>query len=120
MTALANGYYELRPGRLANVVTCLEMRERPNCELESFGLAPEAVGMGAGATLMDAAIDFAFAQPIGRFWVHTCTFDHPNALGFHRRSGFTPYKMMVEVHDDPRLSGHLPREASPQVPLLDP
>jgi hypothetical protein len=27
---------------------------------------------------------------------------------------------MVEVHDDPRLTGLLPRTAAPHIPLLDP
>lgn len=98
----------------------LDFREKPDCELAFFGLVPEAVGVGAGAALMDAAIAMAFARPITRFWVHTCTYDHPNALGFYRRSGFVPYRLMVEIHDDPRLSGHLPRSASPQVPLITP
>jgi len=26
---------------------------------------------------------------------------------------------MVEVHPDPRLTGHLPKDASPMVPLLE-
>ena len=68
---------------------------------------------------MNEALERAWARPIPRMWVHTCTFDHPNALGFYQRSGFRPYQVMVEVHPDPRLTGHLPREASPQVPLLE-
>jgi hypothetical protein len=68
---------------------------------------------------MNEALERAWAQPISRLWVHTCTFDHPNALGFYQRSGFRPYAVMVEVHKDPRLTGHLPREASPRVPLID-
>lgn len=107
-----------KEGRAMGILD-LDFREAGQCELAFFGLTPEAVGTGAGAALMDAAIERAWARPIKRFWVHTCTYDHPNALGFYRRSGFTPYQFMVEVHDDPRLSGHLPRQASPQVPLID-
>ena len=73
---------------------------------------------GFGRVLMDEAIRRAWAKPIERFWVHTCTFDSPLALPFYIRSGFTPYLRMVEVHDDPRLLGKLAREASPQVPIL--
>lgn len=98
----------------------LDFREAGQCELSFFGLVPSEVGSGAGRYLMNAALERAWARPIGRMWVHTCTFDHPNALGFYRRSGFRPYQVMVEVHPDPRLTGHLPREASPQVPLLSP
>jgi GNAT superfamily N-acetyltransferase len=196
---LPNGYYDLPPGKLANVVTCLEMFanplaeslalpagltlrlvdpknldayralfsnvgidnmwfsrmimadeklstilsnpqiesfalynhetaigilelnfiDMPNCELAFFGLTKEAIGSGLGRSLMNQAITLAWAKPITRFWVHTCHFDHPNAIGFYKRSGFKPYALMVEVHDDPRQTGHLPRHASPHVALIE-
>jgi GNAT superfamily N-acetyltransferase len=97
----------------------LDFKDMPNCELAFFGLAKEAVGSGLGSVLMNEAIARAWTRPITRFWVHTCHFDHPNALGFYKRSGFTPYALMVEVHDDPRLQGKLPREASPHVALIE-
>jgi GNAT superfamily N-acetyltransferase len=195
---LANGYYDLPPGKMANVVTCLEMlappsrklsdwpshltlqrfaaddlagfrdvfrkvgsdimwfsrlimadekldailsdpavesyklrqddeviglleldfREAGQAELSFFGLAPEAIGKGAGRALMDEALRRAWVRPIKRLWVHTCTFDHPAALGFYIRSGFTPYSRMIEIHDDPRLTGKLPCEASPEIPII--
>jgi len=97
----------------------LDFREPGECELAFFGLAQKAIGQGAGRYLMDQAITRAWATPIRRFWVHTCTFDHPSALGFYRRSGFRPYAFAVEVMEDPRLTGHLPRTAAPQVPLME-
>lgn len=97
----------------------LDFREAGSCELAFFGLAPEAIGTGLGAALLEAALESAWARPIRRLWVHTCTHDHPSALGFYRRAGFRPYRRMIEIHDDPRLTGHLPREASPQIPLLE-
>ncbi len=198
MLALPNGYYELPKGKLANVVTCLEMRAKPEispavwpeqislqrfaardtalfrqifrsigedlmwfsrlimpedrlaailsnpaiesyalvdkgkpvgllelnfeteteCELAFFGLTSETIGKGLGRLLMNEAISRAWAKPISRFWVHTCHYDHPRALGFYKSSGFRPYAVMIEVHDDPRLSGHLPHSASPHVALL--
>jgi GNAT superfamily N-acetyltransferase len=197
---LANGYYELAPGKLANIATYLEMKALPrrelktldpglalvpvgempvadyrthfravgqnllwfsrllmtdeklrsvldnpavasfvfqrgddmlgllelnfedmaNCELAFFGLVPNAVGNGLGRMLMDEAIRRAFAKPIGRLWLHTCTLDHPAALPLYLRSGFTPYARMVEIHDDPRLEGKLPLNVAPQVPVLTP
>jgi GNAT superfamily N-acetyltransferase len=195
--ALAVGYHALPPGHLANVVTCLEMTERPHlravpaggfslqdmggdtarfkrlfeavgrdimwfsrlimaedmlaaiigdaavecyammdgaddiglleldfreagqCELSFFGLVPGAIGKGAGRWLMNEALRRAWAKPISRLWVHTCSFDHPAALGFYQRSGFRPYQVMVEVHPDPRLTGHMPKDASPAAPLIE-
>lgn len=97
----------------------LDFREDGQCELSFFGLVPDLVGKGAGRFLMNEALTRAWGRPISRLWVHTCTFDHPAALGFYRRSGFRPYRVMVEVHEDPRLSGHLPKESSPQAPLIE-
>ena len=67
---------------------------------------------------MERALDLAWAAPIDRFHVHTCSLDSPAALAFYIRSGFTPYARQVEVADDPRLTGALPRDAAPQVPIL--
>jgi GNAT superfamily N-acetyltransferase len=89
------------------------------CELSFLGLLPDAIGKGTGKFLMNEAIRLAWAKPIERFWVHTCTFDHPAALAFYRRSGFTPYQVAVEIHPDPRLTGHMPRHAAPHVPIIE-
>jgi GNAT superfamily N-acetyltransferase len=97
----------------------LDFRNAGECELSFFGLVPAAVGTGLGRLLMNEALARAWSQPISRFWVHTCSFDHPAALGFYQRSGFRPYQVMVEVHRDPRLTGHLPRHASPAAPLIE-
>jgi GNAT superfamily N-acetyltransferase len=112
-------YVLRKDGRDAGLLE-LDFREPGQCELAFFGLAPQAIGSGAGRWLMEQAIATAWNKPITRFWVHTCTFDHPQALAFYRRSGFRPYAVLVEVHDDPRLTGVLPRDASPQAPLIDP
>jgi GNAT superfamily N-acetyltransferase len=111
--------YVLRERGRAIGILDLDFREPGACELKFFGLIASAIGTGAGAALMDAAIARAWSQPIARFWVHTDTHDHPSALGFYLRSGFRVYERRVEVHDDPRLTGHLPRTAAPQIPLLE-
>ena len=111
--------YGLYHDDLAIGILELDFRDMPNCELAFLGLAKDVIGGGIGRILMNIAIEKAWAKPINRFWVHTCHYDHPNAVGFYRRSGFKPYALMVEVHDDPRLQGKLPREASPQVALID-
>ena len=97
----------------------LNFTDMPNCELAFFGLIPDTIGLGLGRTLMNIAITKAWEKPINRFWVHTCHFDHPNAVGFYKRSGFIPYSLMVEIHDDPRLTGHMAKTASPNVALIE-
>ncbi len=96
----------------------LNFEDMPHAELAFFGLAKEAVGTGLGKILMAEAQVRAWARPITRFWVHTCHYDHPRAIGFYKASGFRAYAMKIEVHDDPRLSGHLPLGASPQIALI--
>jgi GNAT superfamily N-acetyltransferase len=111
--------YVLRDGRRAVGLLELDFRAGGACEIVYFGVVREMIGTGAARVLMDAAIAKAWARPIQRLWLHTCTSDHPAAVAFYRRSGFTPYASMVEVTDDPRLAGHLPRTAAPHIPLLD-
>ncbi len=96
----------------------LDFRQGGECELAFFGLVPEAYGRGLGRALMDEAIRRAFARPIRRLWLHTCTLDHPAALPFYLKAGFRPYRRAIEVADDPRLTGHLPRDAAPLFPML--
>ena len=96
----------------------LDFRSEEEAELAFLGLVPGTIGKGAGRFLIEEAIRRAFAKPIRRFFVHTCTLDHPGALAFYRRAGFTPYKRAIEVADDPRLAGFLPHEAADHVPVL--
>lgn len=106
-----------KDGRDAGILE-LDFSHPGECELSFFGVTPDMVGTGVGRTLMNEAIARAWARPIKRFWVHTCTLDHPAALDFYRRSGFVPYAFQVEVFPDPRLTGALPRDCSRHVPLL--
>ena len=96
----------------------LDFRQPGACELAFFGVAPELIGTGAGRVLMTQAIALAWAQPITRFHVHTCTLDHPAALPFYMRSGFTPIRRQIEIAPDPRLDGTLPGDSAPQIPVL--
>jgi GNAT superfamily N-acetyltransferase len=112
-------YVLLKHGEAVGLME-LDFNDSPHCELKFFGLTPDQIGTGISKVLMSSAIYKAWAKPITRFWVHTCHYDHPNAVGFYRKSGFMPYAHMIEVHDDARVTGHLPREASPQIALIEP
>lgn len=96
----------------------LDFRQPGECELAYFGLTSKLIGAGAGRYLMNHAIATAWAKPITRFHVHTCTIDSPQAVAFYIRSGFTPYRRQIEVADDPRLTGMLGRDAGPHVPII--
>lgn len=111
--------YTLTDGRQKLGLLELDFRVEGECELAFFGLVPEAIGGGAGRLMMNTAIERAWSGPISRFWVHTCNFDSPAALPFYQRSGFKPYAVMVEVSDDPRLTGEMRRDAASHVPLIE-
>ncbi|SLN20301.1 GNAT family N-acetyltransferase [Pseudooctadecabacter jejudonensis] len=96
----------------------LDFRVSGECELGYFGLTSAMVGTGAGRWLMEQALDLAWAQPISRFHVHTCTLDSPQALPFYVRSGFQAYARQIEVADDPRKAGVLPMDSAPQLPII--
>ncbi len=98
----------------------LDFREAGNCELAYFGLVPELAGQGHGRWLMAHALAAAWRPDVKRLWVHTCTLDHPGALGFYRKSGFAPFATSVEQFPDPRLIGIYPADAAPQIPFLVP
>jgi GNAT superfamily N-acetyltransferase len=89
-------------------------------EIVTFGVVADAIGTGAARHLMEQTLTGAFRPGISRVWLHTCTFDHPSAIRFYLRSGFRAWKYAIEVSDDPRRAGFLPRTAAPHVPLIEP
>lgn len=97
----------------------LDYRQEGDCELAYFGVTPALIGTGSGRYLMNEAITQAWAKPIRRLHVHTCTMDSPQALAFYQRSGFSTVRQEVEIDDDPRVLGILPRSAGPHVPIYD-
>jgi len=96
----------------------LDHRDAGACELSYVGLIPELAGQGHGRWLMANALALAWRKDVARVWVHTCTLDHPRALGFYRASGFTAISRTIETFADPRLTGALPADSAPQIPLL--
>jgi len=96
----------------------LDFRQQGECELAYFGLTAPLIGTGAGRYLMNTAISKAWEKDISRFHVHTCTTDSPQALDFYIRSGFKAFKREIDVDDDPRLNGTLPKSAAPKIPII--
>ena len=110
--------YALQVGDLDEGLLELDFREPDICELSFFGVTQDLIGTGAGRWLMNRAIEIAWSRPIRRFWVHTCTCDHPSALPFYVRSGFIAFRRHVEITDDPRVDGTLPREDAAHMPII--
>ena len=87
----------------------LDRRMPGQCELAYFGLFPEWIGRGAGAWLLDEAIERAWEPGPHRVWVHTCSLDHARALSTYERAGFVRYDEAVFEIDDPRPLPVTPR-----------
>lgn len=96
----------------------LDFREVGQCELAFVGLVPELSGQGHGRWLLAEAVRRAWREGVTRVHVHTCTLDHPAALAAYKRAGFVPVRRAIERFTDPRLTGILPADSAPQVPLL--
>jgi GNAT superfamily N-acetyltransferase len=96
----------------------LDFREAGSCELAFVGLVPDLSGLGHGKWLLAEAVSRAWRDGVSRVHVHTCTLDHPAALAAYQRAGFTPTGRAIERFPDPRLTGIVPRESAPQIPLL--
>ena len=113
-------FYTLEKSGAPRAILELDFSAPDACKLAYFGLAPDLIGTGAGAYLMDRAQELAFAQDgVTRFHLHTCTLDSPQALGFYRRSGFQPTHRQIEIADDPRLLGYHAMESMPELPVIE-
>ena len=98
----------------------LNLRPAPDIELRYFGVTPARIGTGLGGWLMRYAIAAVSRHRPRRMILNTCTLDHPGALAFYRRYGFAVTHSEVDIVDDPRLVGLLPRDAAPHIPLARP
>jgi GNAT superfamily N-acetyltransferase len=97
----------------------LDFRDAGQCEIVYFGVTAPLIGSGAARWLMNRALELAWSRPVARVWLHTCTFDHPGAIPFYRRSGFHPFRRQIEVADDPRLDGTAPRHVARHIPIIE-
>jgi GNAT superfamily N-acetyltransferase len=70
-----------------------------NVEITAFGLLPAYLGKGLGGYALTLALRQAWAtEPLDaptarRVWLHTCTEDHPHALGNYQKRGMRPYRV---------------------------
>lgn len=96
----------------------LDFHREGETELSYVGFVRELAGQGHGRWLMARALQLAWRPGTDRVRVHTCTLDHPRALGFYRSHGFEAIRRTVETFPDPRALGLLPDHAAPQIPYL--
>ena len=77
----------------------LDRRVEGEIELNQFGLTADFIGQGLGKWFLQWTIDRAWNYGPHRFWLHTCTLDHPNALPNYQKAGFVAYKEEVKGRD---------------------
>lgn len=70
----------------------LDRRKPSEIELVQFGLMSDFIGRGLGSWFLQWTIDKVWSDPPKRFWLHTCTLDHPAALPTYKKAGFVPYR----------------------------
>ncbi len=70
----------------------LDRRQDEEVELVQFGLMADFIGRGLGKWFLQWTIDKAWSYQPRRFWLHTCTLDHPAALPTYKKAGFVQYQ----------------------------
>jgi GNAT superfamily N-acetyltransferase len=73
----------------------LDRRQPDEVELVQFGLMAPFIGQGLGKWFLQWAIDKAWSYQPKRFWLHTCTLDHPAALPNYTKAGFVLSKQAM-------------------------
>ena len=63
-----------------------------NCEIAYFGIMKEFYGKKYGGYLLTEAIKKSFDKDVEKVWLHTCSFDHKNALKNYISRGMKIYK----------------------------
>ena len=96
----------------------LDFRTQGECLIRFLGLIRELSGRGFGPWLFAETMKLAWRPGVRRVHVNTCTLDHPAALRAYGKAGFRAYKRAFESFPDPRLTGLLPPESAPQIPLI--
>lgn len=99
----------------------LDRRRASSTELGYFGLMPGHTGKGLGRYMLDVILRNAWeVRPPARVIVNTCNFDHPAALRLYEHMGFEIVRTANRVIADPRLSGLMPVDCAPHIPIFWP
>ena len=70
----------------------LDRRQPEQVELVQFGLMADFIGQGLGKWFLHWTINHVWSYRPQRFWLHTCTLDHPAAVSNYEKSGFVRFK----------------------------
>ena len=93
----------------------MEIQPEDSAEIAYLGVLPEFIGRGVGGRLLTGAVERAWQRGARRVWVHTCSLDHPRALGFYQAHGFREFKVEERFIDWPDSPPRL-RSSSGEAP----
>ncbi len=75
----------------------LDRRQPDEIEMVQFGLFPEFIGQGLGKWFLQWTVNQVWSYQPKRFWLHTCTLDHPAALTNYKKAGFVEFKQETKA-----------------------
>lgn len=67
-----------------------------SAEIIYFGLMEEHIGKGSAHPAFITLLHKIYDHSPKRIWLHTCSFDAPQARAFYRKYGFRTYKIQKE------------------------
>ena len=76
--------------------------EPKGTEISYFGLISEFIGKGLGRFFVRYAVFNGWQADTERVWLHTCSLDHPRALGVYQSAGLVQYRRDRITIRDPR------------------
>jgi RimJ/RimL family protein N-acetyltransferase len=72
----------------------MEFQEAGSVEIVYFGLLPSMIGKGLGGGMLSLSVQEAWnIEGTQRLWLHTCSEDHPHALGNYEKRGFRFFRV---------------------------
>lgn len=96
LNAVDNEIWLFQPGETIIGFFEIDFSVAGKAEIVYLGLIPSEIGKGYGRELLNRAITVAGRRG-DTVWLHTCEFDHPNALNIYIKSGF---KIMDEQTEE--------------------
>ena len=80
-------------GEIAGFFEIIYHKNKSETEITYFGLLEEYFGKRLGVYMLSEAIKKSFSFDVKRVWVHTCSFDHKNALKNYLSRGMKIYNI---------------------------
>ena len=95
----------------------IDAKDPNDIELVHFGLFPAYIGRGIGRRFLESVLQIIWETTPTRVWLSTCGMDHPDAVRFYERAGFSRFKTLMGEFKDWRFSGFYDMTDAPQVPF---